>query len=93
MDLSKLHKADVLCQLWNRAKREIQMFQGYASMSVEEAQLELDVNPNEKWDYLYGRPLFIDLMDMTQVDLSPYDEHNGNQLGTKIISKMLKSAD
>lgn len=88
MDISDLHKADVLSELFNRAKRKYSTFEGFQEMNALEAQLELDNNPSGVFKELYGRALYVNLSNMQDVSFFGYDLENGTGLSRAIIKKL-----
>lgn len=88
MDLSNYNKAEVLCTLFNRAVKTKQAWIGYQEMTKDEAAWELDANPECRFHELYGRPLHVDLSDMSKVEVHLYNFHNGPGLAERILKRL-----
>jgi len=85
IDISGLNKADVLAALYNASRpvesgflqaagRPFDLNRTLAQELLDQAAAE---DPQLLFDYVYGRPLRIDLTDDVEIDPQWYDEANG----------------
>ena len=78
ISIQHLNKAAVLAALYNNSKQQGMGFihtRGRQSMTIEEAQLEL--NENSYFDYLHGRVMKVDLSG-NEFEERLYDRDNGD---------------
>jgi hypothetical protein len=91
IDIAGLDKADVLAALYNASKQQGMGFvhaRGASSMTVEEAQQELDNRREPCFDYLHGRVMKVDLSD-NHLDEWGYDRDNGQGAAERAIAPLM----
>jgi len=94
ISLKNLDKAAVLAALYNASKPQGTGFLQYdpKPMTTEEAQLLLDTAPGQRFDYLKGRVMKIDLSE-DELYTGGYNRDNGDNAAENVIATLEQSGD
>ena len=93
INIKGIDKAAILAALYNASKQQGMGFlqsRGSTSMTVEDAQKEIDAGYGAYFDYLHGRVMKVEI-SKGEIDPWLYDRDNGDGAAARALAPLLKA--